>query len=115
MPSQGRLGEEGAGGGVGGEVARRLKARGWKVRALNRNPGGPSATDKASGFAWVRGDAISAADVAAAAEGASVIIHAVNPPGYRNWGKLVLPMLDNTISAARARHRCPDRPAGHGL
>ena len=31
----------------------------------------------------------------------SVIVHAVNPPGYRNWCKLVLPMLDNTISAAR--------------
>jgi nucleoside-diphosphate-sugar epimerase len=102
MPSQGRLGEvQGAGGGVGGEVARRLKARGWKARTLNRNLGGPS-PDKESSFARVRGDAMSAADVAAAAEDASVITHAVNPPGYRNWGKLVLPMLDNTISAARA-------------
>jgi len=26
----------------------------------------------------------------------------VNPPGYCNWGQLVLPMLDNTIAAARA-------------
>ncbi len=91
----------GASGGVGGEVARRLAARGWTVRALNRNPEQLSAADKASGFVWVRGDAMSAADVAAAAEGASVIIHAVNPPGYRNWGRLVLPMLDNTIAAAR--------------
>jgi nucleoside-diphosphate-sugar epimerase len=31
-----------------------------------------------------------------------VIVHAVNPPGYRNWGRLVLPMLDNTIAAARS-------------
>ena len=38
----------------------------------------------------------------AAAHGASVIVHAVNPPGYRDWDKLVLPMLDNTIAAARA-------------
>jgi nucleoside-diphosphate-sugar epimerase len=30
----------------------------------------------------------------------SVIVHAVNPPGYRNWAGLVLPMLDNTIAAA---------------
>jgi nucleoside-diphosphate-sugar epimerase len=60
-----------------------------------------SAADKASGLVWHRGDAMSAADVAAAA-GVSVIVHAVNPPGYRNWGKLVLPMLDNTIAAARA-------------
>jgi nucleoside-diphosphate-sugar epimerase len=29
-------------------------------------------------------------------------VHAVNPPGYRNWGELVLPMLENTIAAARA-------------
>jgi nucleoside-diphosphate-sugar epimerase len=45
---------------------------------------------------------MSAAYVAAAASGVSVIVHAVNPPGYRNWGKLVLPMLDNTITAARS-------------
>ena len=51
---------------------------------------------------WQRGDAMSAADVAAAASGMDVIVHAVNPPGYRNWGKLVLPMLNNTIAAARS-------------
>ncbi len=92
----------GASGGIGGEVARRLVARGWTVRALNRHPDRLSAADGASGFVWVQGDAMSAADVAAAAEGACVIVHAVNPPGYRDWGKLVLPMLDNTIAAARA-------------
>ena len=42
-----------------------------------------------------------ASDVASAMDNASVIIHAVNPPGYHNWGQLVLPMLDNTIAAAR--------------
>jgi nucleoside-diphosphate-sugar epimerase len=92
----------GAAGGVGGEVARRLVARGWTVRALHRDPTRLSSADKSSGCAWLRGDAMSAADVAAAAAGASVIVHAVNPPGYRNWGTLVLPMLDNTIAAARA-------------
>ncbi|MCA1369760.1 NAD(P)H-binding protein [Bradyrhizobium sp. BRP14] len=91
----------GATGGVGGEVARRLLARGWKVRALNRNPDRLSPAQKSSGVDWMRGDAMSAADVAAAADGACVIVHAVNPPGYRNWGELVLPMLDNTIAAAR--------------
>lgn len=34
-----------------------------------------------------------------AASGVAVIVHAVNPPGYRNWAKLVLPMLDNTMAA----------------
>jgi len=43
---------------------------------------------------------MSASDVASAATGVSVIVHAVNPPGYRKWGDLVLPMLDNSVAAA---------------
>lgn len=90
----------GATGGIGGAVARGLKARGWHIKALNRNA---ATAARANGdFEWIQGDAMRARDVLAAAEGADVIIHAVNPPGYRNWGKLVLPMLDNTIAAARA-------------
>ncbi|MEG3144281.1 NAD(P)H-binding protein [Sphingomonas sp. RT2P30] len=89
----------GATGGIGGEVARRLAASGWRVRALYRNR---SATAQDDGFSWIRGDAMVAADVAAAADGASLVVHAVNPPGYRDWGRLVLPMLDNSIAAARA-------------
>lgn len=94
----------GATGGIGGEVGRRLVALGWNVRALHRDPDNLSAAKKEAALTWHRGDAMSAADVAAAAEGVSVIVHAVNPPGYRNWGELVLPMLDNTIAAARANH-----------
>lgn len=90
----------GATGGIGGEVARRLKDRGFAVRALVRHP--PAGDGGGDGFAWVKGDAMSAADVTAAAAGATLIVHAVNPPGYKNWGALVLPMLDNTIAAARA-------------
>jgi nucleoside-diphosphate-sugar epimerase len=91
----------GATGGIGGEVARRLLADGWTVRALHRAPDRLPDTAATAGLSWTRGDAMNAADVAAAAEGATVIVHAVNPPGYRNWGGLVLPMLDNTIAAAR--------------
>jgi nucleoside-diphosphate-sugar epimerase len=94
----------GATGGIGGEVARLLLARGWKVRALHRNPNDPGASHRASGLTWHKGDAMSPADVAAAASGVSVLVHAVNPPGYRNWGKLVLAILENTIAAARS-HR----------
>lgn len=90
----------GATGGVGGAVAHKLQSRGWKVRALNRNAAKASASGQ--GFDWLQGDAMNAADVRKAAEGASLIVHAVNPPGYRDWEKLVLPMLDNTIAAARA-------------
>ena len=91
----------GATGGIGGEVARLLVTRGWKVRALHRDPERLSAPLQGSGLIWERGDAMVASDVASAMDNASVIIHAVNPPGYRNWGQLVLPMLDNTIAAAR--------------
>jgi nucleoside-diphosphate-sugar epimerase len=89
----------GATGGIGGEVAHRLAASGWHVRALNRRPRASTPDDP---FAWITGDAMVAEDVARAAGGASLIVHAVNPPGYRNWGELVLPMLDNSIAAARA-------------
>lgn len=92
----------GATGGIGGAVARRLLSEGWTVRALHRDPDGLAGTAGLPGLLWTRGDAMNASDTAAAAEGVSVIVHAVNPPGYRNWGQLVLPMLDNTIAAACA-------------
>ena len=92
----------GATGGIGGEMARRLAAAGWTVRALHRNPDRLNANDAGSSVIWLTGDALRRDDVASAARSASLIVHAVNPPGYRNWGKLVLPMLDNTIAAARA-------------
>lgn len=92
----------GATGGIGGEVARKLKARGWTVRALHRDPTRVTAGGRdQTGFTWLQGDAMRPEDVVAAAEGVSLIVHAVNPPGYRNWGELVLPMLDSTLAAAR--------------
>ncbi|MGV7207737.1 NAD(P)H-binding protein [Oxalobacteraceae bacterium A2-2] len=90
----------GATGGVGGEVARLLVARGWHVKALHRAPA--QASKGSDGLHWMQGDAMHRDDVVNAARGAQLIVHAVNPPGYRNWGQLVLPMIDNTIAAARA-------------
>lgn len=89
----------GATGGIGGELASQLAAGGWQVRALNRNP---DKVGKDGRLRWIKGDAMVAADVMAAAKGASLIVHAVNPPGYRDWEKVVLPMLDNSIAAAEA-------------
>ncbi|MBI3444917.1 MAG: NAD(P)H-binding protein [Magnetospirillum sp.] len=97
----------GATGGVGGAIAARLIGEGWLVRALCRN------VDAAvSGWRYdcptpdfVLGDAMDTASVIRAAtqgDGVAVIVHAVNPPGYRNWSSLVLPMIDNTLAAARA-------------
>ncbi|PJE26854.1 Nucleoside-diphosphate-sugar epimerase [Pseudooceanicola antarcticus] len=91
----------GATGGVGSAIARALLRHGWTVRGMARN----LETARARGLAgvdWLRGDAMQAQDVARAAEGVALIVHAVNPPNYRNWDKLVLPMIDNTIAAARA-------------
>ncbi|WP_018150843.1 SDR family oxidoreductase [Leeia oryzae] len=88
----------GATGGIGGEVARRLVKQGWTVTALTRRL---PASDTQDGIRWKTGDAMNPQNVLDAAAGATWIVHAVNPPGYRDWEKLVLPMLDNTIAAAR--------------
>src|SRR5690242_9533711 len=89
----------GATGGIGSEVARQLCDAGWQVRALKRGLERDTVRD---GIAWIGGDASNRDDVMRAARGASVIVHAVNPPGYRKWSELVLPMVDNTIAAAIA-------------
>lgn len=90
----------GATGGIGGEVARQLRDASWEVRALKRGAQ-EAVTD--DGIRWIGGDAMSRDDVMQAAQGCAVIVHAVNPPGYRRWSELVLPMLDNTIAAAIAQ------------
>lgn len=92
----------GATGGIGGEMARRLEAAGWQVRALHRHPDQVASRAGGAGWSWIPGDSMRAVDVVAAAHGADLIVHAVNPPGYRKWEQLVLPMLDSTIIAARA-------------
>lgn len=89
----------GATGGIGGETAAALARHGWKIRALSRK--GQPAGDT-SGWEWVKGDATDRDAVVRAAQGTQAIVHAVNPPGYRDWAKLVLPMIDHTIEAARA-------------
>jgi nucleoside-diphosphate-sugar epimerase len=90
----------GATGGIGGALADRLAANGWRVRAMNRNPD-PARAGRPD-LEWVKGDAMDEADVVSAAEGAQIIVHAVNPAGYKNWAGLLMPMLNNTIAAARA-------------
>ena len=94
----------GASGSIGAAVAEALAARGWVVRGLARDPDkavtawqGP-----AGAVEWRAGNAMVAGDVWKAAQGVQVIVHAVSPAGYRDWDKLVLPMIDNTIAAARA-------------
>ena len=88
-------------GGIGGQLSDALLAHGWSLAALVRDP------VKAAGQCDPRirlmpGDAMKAADTLKAAQGVQVIAHCVNPPGYKDWDRLVLPMIDNTIAAAKA-------------
>lgn len=93
----------GATGGIGSETARKLLAHGFRVRAMHRNPAQAAERFAELGpIEWLKGDAMRSEDVLAAAQGADVIVHAVNPPGYRNWRGLALPMLESTLAAARA-------------
>jgi len=92
----------GATGGIGGEVAHALLAGGWRVIGLARNP--EDAARRAGWVGdveWVAGDAMREADVVAAARGAKIIFHGANPPGYKNWRGLAIPMLRHSIAAAR--------------
>jgi nucleoside-diphosphate-sugar epimerase len=79
-----------------------LVAAGWSVRALHREPAARGTRRGDPNLTWLKGDAMRPDDVTTAARGTSLIVHAVNPPGYRDWDKLVLPMLDSSLAAARA-------------
>lgn len=97
METRGKVLILGATGGIGGETARQLIREKWEVRALKRGSHGSELNGE---IQWIAGDALDKEQVASAAKDCSVIVHAVNPPGYRNWQHLVLPMLRNTINAA---------------
>ncbi|MBC8792004.1 MAG: hypothetical protein C6Y20_10380 [Tagaea sp. CACIAM 22H2] len=88
-------------GGIGYAIADALFRRGWTIRALTRR-----SIEHRPTFAfpvdWRSGDALDAASVLAASEGAELIVHGVNPPGYQRWREDGLPMLANTIAAANA-------------
>jgi nucleoside-diphosphate-sugar epimerase len=93
----------GATGSFGLHALEALAKHGWRIRALARDPA--KATERVgprTPVEWVQGDALDAASVVSAAEGVQLIVHAANPPGYRNWQGTVLPMIDSTIAAARA-------------
>jgi nucleoside-diphosphate-sugar epimerase len=93
----------GASGGIGHATTAALLAHGWTVRAMARDPEAYRRRFAALGnVEWVLGDAMNAEDVLRAAQGTSLVVHAVNPPHYRNWKGLQVPMLENTIAAAQS-------------
>jgi nucleoside-diphosphate-sugar epimerase len=90
-------------GGIGSETAKALLRRGWRVRAVTRDAARAERVFARLGAVqWIGGDAMRESDVIAAARDASLIVHAANPPGYRDWRGLALPMLKHAIAAARA-------------
>lgn len=92
----------GIGGTIGSHIARALLVRGRRLRALVRNRAAAEAKWPGAAIEWIEGDAMDRATVIRAAAGVDTIVHAVSPAGYQNWGTLVLPMIDNSIAAARA-------------
>ena len=93
----------GATGSFGAHAVQALIKHGWTIRALARDPVAAVAKLGArTPIDWIQGDAMDRAGVVAAARGAQLIVHAVNPPRYRNWKGTVLPMTENAIAAAKA-------------
>ena len=89
-------------GSAGGAVARASGEHGWQVRALHRDPSRAQGKVRDPvGVDWRAGDVGSTRDVLGAAQGVDLIVHAVNPPGYRKWRELAIPMLASSIEAAR--------------
>ena len=90
-------------GSFGLHAAQALLEHGWAIRALARDPA--AAAQKVgprTPIAFVQGDAMDDASVIAAADGVQLLVHAANPPGYRNWKGTVLPMVESSIAAAKA-------------
>jgi len=93
----------GATGSFGVHAVEALIKHGWSIRALARDPA--AAAEKLgprTPIEWARGDAMDAESVLAAATGVQLIVHAANPPRYRNWTGTVLPMIESSIAAAKA-------------
>jgi nucleoside-diphosphate-sugar epimerase len=87
----------GASGGVGGAVASNMARRGWRVIGLSRVE-----RPAQKGIEWRVGDAMSQEDLVSAAKGVDVVFYGANPPKYKNWDKVCLPMVRNAIAAAEA-------------
>ena len=69
----------GASGLFGSHAAQAFAQAGWEVRRYQRGT-----------------------DMAAAAQGADVIVNALNPPSYHNWARLIPQITAQVLGAARA-------------
>jgi nucleoside-diphosphate-sugar epimerase len=90
----------GAAGRIGQVLATNFAQAGWTVRAQARKPL-PDALAALPQIQPVRCDALDGGALRDAAQGASVVIHALNPL-YSEWDRLALPLVDAAIDAARS-------------
>jgi nucleoside-diphosphate-sugar epimerase len=95
----------GARGRFGLAAAKAFTAAGWRVLAQVR-PGAslPALAAATPGICWLPMDLNDSAALARAAQGAAVVVHALNPSAYtfKAWAAEGLPMLDASLQLARA-------------
>src|SRR5499427_3917340 len=94
---KGRIIVLGGAGQLGRAAAQAFKAAEWQVASLVR---GSSAGGAAAGTEIIEVDARDTESVVAAAEGANVVLHALNVP-FGQWEQLAVPFADTAIAAAR--------------
>jgi nucleoside-diphosphate-sugar epimerase len=90
----------GAAGRIGQVMALAFAHAGWQVRAQARKTL-PAALQGHARVQPVSCDATDVAALSAAAQGASVVVNALNP-GYTEWERLALPLGDAALAVARA-------------
>jgi nucleoside-diphosphate-sugar epimerase len=88
----------GAAGRLGKAAAKAFHAAGWRVTSLVR-PGAAAHAPAGTHIAEI--DARDDAEVTAAARGADVVLHALNP-AYTQWSRQALPLAYSAITAAEA-------------
>lgn len=94
---KGRVIVLGGAGQLGRAAGAAFKADGWQVASLVR---GSSAMRAAAGTEIIEVDACDRDAVVAAAEGADVVVHALNVP-FGKWAQLAVPLADTAVAAAR--------------
>lgn len=86
----------GAGGSLGANVVRAAQARGHTVRALVRDPARAKLPD---GVEAIRGDALDAGAMRAAAKGCDAVFHLANVVIGKAWIETTAKLLDAAIAA----------------
>jgi len=87
----------GAHGRFGSATCHAFSKAGWHVRAQTRG----TSTVWPKGVEAVQADALQGNALRRAAQGADVIVNALNPP-YTEWEKLARPLAANALAAAKA-------------